>query len=82
MQMQYPSTDYQPPAITGMEVGSNQLGLNQYLDYQKGTDYKKVQTTIPRNRRRQIMAKSTAQNRGATTGEHSKTNTTTDMLAN
>ena len=41
------------------QIQPNQLGLNEYLDYDKGADYKKVQSAIPGKRqRRQIMTKS------------------------
>ena len=39
-------------------MNQNELGLNAYLEYDKGTDYKKVQTAAPGKRaRRQIMTK-------------------------
>lgn len=44
--------------------GGNQLGLNQYLEYERGTDYKKVQTAAPGKRRRQIMTKQQMQEPG------------------
>lgn len=31
-------------------MSGNQLGLNQYLEYDKGTDYKKVSSAIPGKR--------------------------------
>lgn len=39
-------------------ANQHELGLNAYLEYDKGTDYKKVQTAAPGKRaRRQIMTK-------------------------
>ena len=54
----FPSTAQGPRQKKGQQVPQgadrNQLGLNAYLEYDKGTDYKKVQTAAPGKRRRQI----------------------------
>lgn len=44
----------------GNTQNENSLGLGDHLEFNKGLDYKKVQTTNPAsNKRRQIIAKAT-----------------------
>jgi hypothetical protein len=41
------------------------LALNNFLEYNSGNDYKKVSTSIPGKRRRNIITKSMAAARGS-----------------